>query len=284
MEEAPTDDEGTKIPPSADWSGLWAVIRLDDRLSNVERLGRLVHAHTHEPVFDVSRRLRSARGILGAELIEAEARSLAEAARSFGVEAAAVPWPVPPLEEERKVIQLAWSEGGIALQTMGEKLFDVPWRRIRVAAGTRMERPDFRWTSEETQRIEWRDLGWRGSSRSTEPLPTLPPRIVTQIDLLIAPAGNTITAPGHLRIEEGSCTFLLDQPTKLAFQKFARALVSRRARFATNPGLERILDRGRWGYLQFRDRMSHRQYLAWLAALARATHRPPGADPTSYLE
>ena len=141
---APMPAAGAAMAPGAHWGGRYGVVRLDDALRNIERLGRLVHAHTHEALFDATRRLKHSRGLLAAGMAEAEARALAEAATAIEVPAIAVPWPEPPILDEQRVIQLAWSDTGIAVRTRGEELLDLPWRRILVAAGTRLERPALR--------------------------------------------------------------------------------------------------------------------------------------------
>jgi hypothetical protein len=293
---APAADAARRV----DWSGLWAAVRLDDSLRDIQKLGRLVHAHTREPLFEATRRLKHSRGLLGAELPEATARALAAAASALGVPATAVPWPVPPLEEEERVRELAWGEDGIAAQCAGGPTLDLPWRRILVAAGTRFERPAPRpqfdpmiaalrsgdggwWGSSSDEGI------WRGGSRSSDsPAPASPPKVTTRIELLIEPAEEGLAAPAHLCVEDGDCAFLGERRTKFAFREFAQELAARRGLFATNTALDLIIDRGRgrWGYLQFRDRRGHREYLAWLAALARRARLSPGAvaAPASYLE
>ena len=268
---------------------LWAAIRLDDDLRHLDRLSRLIRIHTHEPIFDITRRLRHVRGLMGVELPEETARTLAEAARALDIPSIATPWPVPPLEPRLRISSVAWTQRSIALVATGEsdRTFDIPWRRIRVAAGTRVSRRGAERVEAGFSLEDWNRFGAQSDSSLT--LPNLPARHSTRIDLLVEPSEafnrRGDAPPIHLSIEEGRCRYAIDAASG-GFAAVARALCDQSSVLATNPGLEKIATGGgpitRWGYLEFASEKFRGDYLAWLAALAHPRHR--GGGPGSSRE
>ena len=281
-----TSTGATEADHSGEKALLWAAIRLDDDLRHLDRLARLVATHTHETVFDVTRRLRNVRGLLATEKVEIEARAIAEAARAIDVPSVACPWPLPPLQRVLSVGNIAWSSRSIALVTRGaeERTFDIPWRRIRVAAGTRVVRLRPARNPRVDSPDDWNQLGVRTSRPSSPPSGST--QRVTLIDLIVEPADGGYAAPIHLSIEEGRCLYSIDAKSG-GFQEVARALRERSSVLATNPGLSIIAEDkplARWGYLDFRSERFRQDYLAWLSALAHPEQRGRGGVTASHAD
>lgn len=227
----------------------WAVIRVTDELRDVGALGRKIQKKTGELLYDVTRRLRTSRGILVPKCSREEAMAWAEEFTHQGTDCAAVRWDPNQPGPNHVARSVAWTDRSIAFELGDGALYDFAWRQCALFVGAQLV--------DEELRLEPSD-----DPQSNIAVTRVRKRAWPLIECYVRSRKSATTM--RLRCSKHQTRFLGNAGDRQGILGFADAILRHRGATPMNAGVQVIANRGTWGHLHFDLAHGLEEYSAWL--------------------